>query len=106
MKKVLTVLFLFLVPFSVLAQRVEIRNPLSSNNILNLIDRIIVYIFTLAIPIAVIMYIIAGYRFITAAGDPAKVDTAKKMVLWVSIGLLVATASRGLVALMREIIGV
>lgn len=94
----------FLTPFVVGA--VTIDNPLQAKNFWDLIDRLIDFIFYLAIAIAPIMFIIAGFYFIGAAGDPAKIDTAKKMVLWTLIGLLVVMSAKGLVMLFGEIFGV
>jgi len=49
------------------------------------------------------MIIVAGFYFITATGDPAKIDTAKKIILWTLIGLLVVISAKGLIALFKEI---
>lgn len=96
-----------LIPSIVLAQTVTIINPLGNRDLEAVLRAIIAWIYWIAlIGIAPIMYIIAGYMFITAAGDPQKVDTAKKMVLWVSIGLAIATAAYGIIAIIREILGV
>jgi uncharacterized membrane protein YjjP (DUF1212 family) len=71
------------------------------------LGNIINWIFTIAIiGIGPIMYIVAGFRFITAAGDPEKINTAKKMALWTSIGLMLAILSKGIIVLIGEILGV
>jgi len=98
------IIFLLLIPFIVSAQTINIENPLGDRTLQDVLNSIIAWIFTLSLAIAVIMYIIAGYRFITAVGDPQKIDTAKKMVLWASIGLGVVVASRGIIAIIEKII--
>ena len=40
--------------------------------------------------LAVLVIVIAGQRFITSNGDPAKVKQAKDMVLYAGIGLIIA----------------
>jgi hypothetical protein len=106
-KQILTVLFLIIVPFIVFGQTVEIKNPLGDKTITDIIKAIINWLYTIIIVgIAPIMYIIAGYRFITAVGDPEKINTAKRMALWTTIGLMVATAVYGIIALIGEILGV
>lgn len=87
------------------ANTICIQNPLSSSNILVIIGGIINWIFTISLSVAAIMYVVAGYRFITAAGDPEKIITAKKMVLWVSIGLAIVAASKGIVSLIGLLLG-
>jgi len=106
-KYVLIILFLIFVPFIVFGTTVKIDNPLGNKTLQDVLKAIIAWVYMIAlIGVAPIMYIIAGYRFITAAGDPQKVDTAKKMVLWTSIGLAVATAVYGIIDLIKIILGV
>lgn len=85
---------------------VTIKNPLEVDTFWELLDRLIVFIFYLSMPIAVIMIIIAGYFFVIAAGDPAKITLAKQMILWTLIGLLVILCATGLIKLFGEIFGV
>ena len=40
--------------------------------------------------LSVLMFIWAGILFVTAAGDPGKIATAKKAVVWAIIGIIVA----------------
>ena len=96
----------FLAPLAVEGFVVTIDNPLKAKNFQDLIDALINFIFILALAIAPIMFIIAGFYFITAAGDPAKIETAKKMVFWTFIGLLVVISAKGSIALFKEVFGV
>lgn len=106
------IVLLLLVPLSAFGQtcppgQVCIENPLQTDNIMVVLGRILNWIFTIAVVgIGPVMYIIAGFRFITAAGDPEKINTAKKMALWTSIGLMIAIAAKGIVVLIGEILGV
>jgi len=86
--------------------KVCIENPLCANTLWELLDAIIVFIFYLAVPIAVIMIIIAGFYFVTAAGEPNKITTAKQIILYTLIGLLIILCSTGLIKLFGEIFGV
>jgi|SRR5581483_11246439 len=52
----------------------------------NLLAMVIWPIFIGAI---VIMFIFAGFMFVTAAGDPAKIATARKAVIWATVGIIV-----------------
>jgi hypothetical protein len=85
---------------------VEIENPLQWNSFAELLDAIINFLFYLAVGIAPIMIIVAGFYFVTAAGNPDKIETAKKIVLWALIGLLVVMSAKGLIALFGRIFGV
>lgn len=47
--------------------------------------------------VAVIMIIVAGYTFITAAGDPDKIDKAGKTITAAVVGLVIVFIARILV---------
>lgn len=110
MGKILLILFLFLfslsliVPF-VLAQ--DLKEPpeppiLGEGGVL---DRITNYLFVILLMVAAIFIIIAGFQFVTAAGDPEKLNKAKISLLYALIGVLVAFSAKGLVKLIETIAG-
>src|SRR5690349_17338854 len=47
--------------------------------------------------IAVIMIIIAGFRFVTANGDSGNITSARQSIIYAVIGLIVAAASQAFV---------
>jgi len=93
-------LIIFLVP---LTTNAAIENPLEVDTFQELVDSIITIIFNLALWIAPIMFIISGFYWITAAGDPKKIQTAKDIILYTIIGLIIVISARGLVALFKEV---
>ncbi len=95
-------LFLF---FPVLASAVELPNPLIHESFESLLDAIITFLaFYLGPPIAVIMILVAGFYFVTAAGDLEKVKKAKEIIKWTLIGLLILFCAKGIVALLKDVI--
>jgi len=54
------------------------------------IDRIFGYIWLFFIAFAVIMFIRAGFMYLTAGGEPGKVKSASGSLLWGIIGVAVA----------------
>jgi len=106
MKKILSSIFsvsLLLAPLKILAA--EIKNPLSVGTIPELIDKIAGFLFGVSIAIAVIIIVIAGITFVTSNGEPAKVEKAKKMILYTVIGLSIIVLSSGLIAVIRGVLG-
>lgn len=91
-----------LLPVLVSAQ-ITIPNPLKAATFPELLDYIIDFIFILALGIAPIMIIVAGFYFITAAGDPAKIQTAKQIILYTLIGLLIVFSAKGLIELFAKV---
>jgi hypothetical protein len=90
-------------PFVARAIDVTIPNPLQADTFAELINLIIKFVFNLALWIAVIMFLIAGFVYITANGEPAKIKQAKDIILWTSVGLIVVISAKGLVALFDSI---
>ena len=82
---------------------VQITNPLKWNTFEELINAIIDFLWLFALAVVPAVIIIAGYFFVTSAGDPAKVSQAKKMVLYALIGLLVIGMAKGIVALIQQV---
>ena len=90
----------------VLVKGVEIENPLEADNFGELIDTIVNIIFMFALAVAPIMIIVAGFYFITAVGEPAKINTAKQIILWTLIGLLIVLCAKGIIGLFKIAFGV
>ncbi len=89
--------------FPILANGIEIENPLEYDSVTELLCKIIDVIFNLALGVAPIMIIVAGFYFVTAMGEPAKIQTAKQIILWALIGLLVVFCAKGFIQLFNDI---
>jgi len=67
------------------------------------LDTIATYLLRILIFAAAICFVVAGFYFVTAAGDPAKFQTAKMMVIYGLIGLLIGFSAWALVNLVKTI---
>lgn len=56
--------------------------------------------------VIVVMFIWAGFIFLTAQGEPGKITQAKKAVLWGTIGIGVALAGFSAENIVKSILGV
>jgi len=104
--KVLLISLLSIYLFPLVVHAVQIENPLKWDSFAGLLNAIIDFLFNLAIGIAPIMIIVAGFYFVTAQGEPEQINTAKRIILWTLIGLLVVIGAKGLIALFGQIFGV
>ena len=84
---------------------IEIGNPLQYDTIEGLINAIINWLFALALVLVPLVIVVAGYFFVSSQGDPAKVTQARNMVIYALVGLLIIMISKGIIALIRRIIG-
>lgn len=84
----------------------ELRNFLGSADLTILINRIANYLLMVGMPIAVIMILYAAVLFLTSGGNEEKISKAKKALTWAVIGAAVLLVGKGLVSLLKDILGV
>jgi len=84
---------------------VGLINPLFCKDIPCVIDAIINFIFYLGITIFTLMIIIGGIMYITSAGDPQKVSTAKRLLFWAVVGLAIILLAKGLISVIKNVLG-
>ena len=62
------------------------------------------WIFTGLLAIAAIFMVLAGYFLVTGGGEPEKVNKARQMLINALIGVAIGLASKGLIAVIDNII--
>ena len=80
------------------------ENPIGFDNLQELIEAIAIFVFRLALIIAPIMLIYAGFLFITSSGEPEKVRKAKNVFVYTLIGLVIVLTAWGLVAVIESVL--
>ena len=80
-------------------------SPPSTLNVMTVLERIVDWLFTILLVVAAIFIVIAAFYFVTASGNPETISKARNFVLYALVGVAVAVASRGLVTLVRTIVG-
>lgn len=83
----------------------KIENPLGSRDLDELIGKLTDALRNLAIPVGVVMILWGGFNYLTAAGNPTKIQKANKILLYTAIGLAVVFIGGGFVDLIKSIIG-
>lgn len=82
-----------------------IKNPLKACSFEELIDSLINFIFGISLAIVPLMIIIAGFYWLTAAGDPNRIKTALNIIKWTVIGFAIILFARGIIAIIRHVLG-
>lgn len=104
--KILPILIFFIfLSFPVLAVEIRIENPLQAESLEDLIYGIIDFIWKVATAVVPLMIVIAGFYFLTAAGNPQQIDTAKKIILYTVVGYAIIMLSAGLILVIKDILG-
>jgi len=81
-------------------------NPLEGDGLESIADPIIDFIFKISIVIVPVLVTYGAFMIITAAGDVAKVEQAKKIIFWTLIGFIIVLLSGGIADLIEVIIGI
>ncbi len=96
---------LLVLPFAVSA--IVIGNPPSGgiSSVEQVINAILTPVWQVFIGLAVIMIIISGILFLTAAGNAEKVTQARNAFLWGIVGIVVGIIAFSIVAIVRGGLG-
>jgi magnesium-transporting ATPase (P-type) len=109
-KNILPILIIsaMLLPFVVLAEDIiVIENPLGEGTQFeDIIDRIIDFIFKIAIVLAPLMVVIGGFMIVTAAGNPQQVARARNLLIWTAIGFAIVLLSKGIIVIIKQLLGI
>ncbi len=82
-------------------------NPLEKiTEFKTIITNIIDSIFNVAIVLAPLMIIIAGFLFVTAGGNPEQTKRAKNIIIWTSVGFFVILLAMGIMGVIQSLLGV
>jgi hypothetical protein len=75
------------------------------NSIPSLLTTITNYITGIIASIAVVIFIYAGFLYLTSAGNPEKISRGNKAVIYGIVGLAIALAGQGLIDVIKAVIG-
>lgn len=90
---------------------IQLCNPLASNcsgsgpGLVEIANRIINFLFTIAIPLTAILVLVGGFQMITAAGKPEKFSTGKKTIVYAAVGFAVVLLAKSVVPIIQSFVG-
>ncbi len=82
-------------------ETVQLTNPIASNDLSKLFNKIINEILILAIPIIVFFIIYAGFLYVTARGDVTQVQTATRALTYAIVGGLIILGAKVLIEVIK-----
>ncbi|PIR89685.1 hypothetical protein COS93_00220 [bacterium (Candidatus Gribaldobacteria) CG07_land_8_20_14_0_80_33_18] len=111
MKKSLTILFflfllIILMTPGLTRADVKIESPIKYENIPDLINSIVNYIFWVGLALAPLMIVIGALMIMSSGGDPNKVTTGRNIIIYACIGLAIILFAKGIIAIIRGVLGV
>lgn len=85
--------------------RFDIINPLGVGGDLDtILGAVTTFLLTIGGSVAVIMYLWAGFLFLTAGGQEAGIKKAKDTIKWTTLGLAVLILSQVLIFIVQSIL--
>ena len=79
--------------------------PQTGVELLSIAESIGDWIFTGFLVFAAILIVFAAFQFAKGGGDPAQVAAAKKNIIFAVIGVIIALLSRGMIMVVRSVLG-
>ena len=83
----------------------NLDNPLTFPSITSLLVAILNALIVISIPIIVMFIIYAGFMYVTAQGNPEKLQVASKALMYSIIGGVVIVSSVAILAIIRSVVG-
>lgn len=80
-------------------------NPLQAETLQEAIDALIKFLFYLAMAVAPILIVYAGFLILTAGGDATKITKAKQIILWTLIAVAIILLAKGFPSLIKGALG-
>jgi magnesium-transporting ATPase (P-type) len=80
---------------------VALPNPLSANNLQDVVASISKFLLIIAVPLVAVMALVGGFQMITATGNPEKFATGRKTLLYAVIGFAVVLLSSGVAQIIQ-----
>ena len=85
--------------------QVQIPNPISSDNVKDLLLKIARGVADLIGILGTIMIIVAGILYLTSAGDPGRMGKAKTALVYAIAGIAIALAAEAIISIISDIVG-
>jgi hypothetical protein len=73
--------------------------------LLNIINIATNWVFAIFVVVSIIFVLLAAFQFVTGGGDTKKIEEARQKLIWATVGIVVALLAKGLVPVMRNIVG-
>jgi len=103
-KIILFTLFCFLL-MPLFAHGVEFVNPIDKDTVEEVITGIVDWVYKMALIVAPLMITVGAFYLITAAGDPERVNTGKKIITWTMIGIAVVLLATSVKLVIESLLG-
>ena len=105
-KKIISLITFFSLSCLASFASAQITNPIKYNDFTSLITQgILPAVAGIVGSLATVMIIVAGILYLTSAGSPERIGTAKKALIYAIVGIVIAIAADSIANIITGIIG-
>ena len=83
---------------------VKVTNPIKTSDFSELVENFLLWILSVAGVLALFMLVAGGVFYITSSGNEQKIETARKMITWTILGLMLILASYSIIVVLDKIL--
>lgn len=83
---------------------VDVLNPIATSDFSVLLTNFLKWLLSVAGALALLALIIGGIFYVTSAGNDQRVETAKKMITWTLLGLILILASYSIITIIDRLL--
>jgi len=83
---------------------INISNPIATSDFSVLLTNFLKWLLSVAGSIALFTLIVGGVFYVTSSGNDQRVETAKKMITWTLLGLILILASYSIIIVIDELL--
>jgi len=87
-----------------MALDINISNPIATSDFSVLLTNFLKWLLSVAGSLALLMLIVGGVFYVTSSGNDQRVETAKKMITWTLLGLILILASYSIIIVIDELL--
>lgn len=106
---ILTLIGLLLVPTILLAvvpEKPPTTPPITKlEDIVNIMNKVGEWIFAIIFALAIIFILVSAFQFLTAAGNPEKIASARQILIYALIAVAIAVVAWGLPKIVTTLLG-
>ena len=84
---------------------IELKNPLGTKNIIQIINNVLNYLIYISVPILAIMILVGGFQILTSRDNPEKIKSGKTTITYAVIGFVIVLISKGVALILLKIMG-
>ena len=84
---------------------IDLPKPIACEDFQCVLAKVIEKLTLFAVPLVTLMALIGGFQFMTAGGDPKKVEQGKHTLWYAAVGYAVIFMANGLILIIKDVLG-